>query len=1054
MASSDQNIELFIKNLDSSTHSTVKKALFSITKLTKRHNLVSTFIENGGLRKIIRFLQTTNSTIVDMSMSAVANCCMFDESRKEVRNIDGIKPIVTVLKNLTSTSILNRTARALANLAEDEKNAIVIEELGAIEELTKLLTDASDTECQESVLRALLKICTTPERKKIVYNTGGVQTMVKLLKSDKESLKHCCIRTICEFTKFCSKEVAQAVQEYDGIKHIVALSKSDKPVIQRAAVLSIANLSAHAQVRVCIGTEGGIQELFQLAKLDEPAHIKVKMLEGLCYCCREAVNRNKVFECGALELLMQQLLSSQHHVLHRKIIAAFCCFYYNDHCLEFLLNAGIIPALVTHLNKIISHCRSTDDHGDHSEHDFVYNHADFSSDFSSPPSAILAIDTSGDISLNESFLEEAENLALQVRDSTDSNRLLTFKRKPRTKSQSSTSPTSAKAIGLSPGMFSFCELGSCRVIESVRSSLTSVNTRTTALQSAPVGLVCSSVVDNRAKSQEIYDVSFQSSTCISLIDEDHVNVTTPMEMAEEKDSPSGAIVQSASKSSGFTERLQEQMGSPVKGFEPPSPATPRKHTTQDGTQQNHGPGHTALGLLSRFSQMNDQTSVFSLLTKPCIKCLLDYVSFVSKPSPKCARLLSRLTRDPQCFELLVTMGIPSDIHQQLLLGYVDPLHPDIEPFHDDDAESQDATGSSQTSLCKSVGLQLLENLSSLAQVPYGKGILMHLLSKGSGTDWQNCVLSLPYLCRSKSLQQQVLLNRQGLQMLVSLLQDPPSNRVFVAAIYSLLELCSLTELSINVPDTHPCEPKVELDCTFTLSTETRKRKHVFKSGDRTAKKRKLEDNDHEKISTQVKCHQAEHNSDSDFDVKFELDSGHVIPAHRKVLRQASDMFSAMLSSCYKEGTLEVIPLQDVTMTTLKCVIHYAYGCHLPCDERSTICPELKNIFSSVSNPESKFEFLFELLALADRFLMSELKANCEEHLQPLVTARNCLATCYYGLHYHSSSLCNFGMRYLLSQVSWPQGQCQMLQELLRSKEKQRLVETIYRLLLQQLRSVC
>jgi len=589
---------------------------------------------------------------------------------------------VSVLKDLKSISIRNRAARALANLGEDEENAMVIEELGAIEELVKLLDETTDTDCQQSVLRGLKIICTTQKRKRIVLEHGSIKTMIEFLKSDKPVLLGFSIKAVCEMTKNCLKEVALQIQECDGIKEIIKLASNDKHSVCSAAVLSIVNLCIHAHVRVSIGSEGGITILYKHAKLNSSSHLTLKALEGLCYCCREAVNRNKVYECGGIELLLKYFSDSEHPCLQRKIITAFNCFYYNEKCLEFLLGGGVVSALLTYLRQVIDTCHIVDHCEDDNDQ---YDHQSFTSDFSSPsasPRNTTPTDTSN-ISLNETFLEEAANLAMQVRDATESNRVLTFKRKFRSKLPSTSSP-SAKSIDQSSCLFSFSSLDSTTETTSMMNTCTLSSTNTTSpfisMHPHPRGLICSTPTPR--------EESFSSQKFLPNV---HV-VEKPLVSHKLvcESSTLSLVTQNSSVTSGFVSAIESpktlhvgtscplnacdtvgNLSSVITPVVPPPASPSRTDESVVSHHAVHGPGHSAMVLLSRFSQMSDQKGLHYLLTKPCMNVLLDYLSLLDNPSPKCSRLLNHLTLDPQCFESLACMGIACDIHRQLCAGLTD-----------------------------------------------------------------------------------------------------------------------------------------------------------------------------------------------------------------------------------------------------------------------------------------------------------------------------------------------------------------------------------------------
>lgn len=83
-SSSNQITDNLVQKLSGSSISSVKKALAVVAKLTKRSNEANLFREKGGLSKLIALLERPNNSIIDMAMSAIANCSMFEENKKQV----------------------------------------------------------------------------------------------------------------------------------------------------------------------------------------------------------------------------------------------------------------------------------------------------------------------------------------------------------------------------------------------------------------------------------------------------------------------------------------------------------------------------------------------------------------------------------------------------------------------------------------------------------------------------------------------------------------------------------------------------------------------------------------------------------------------------------------------------------------------------------------------------------------------------------------------------------------------------------------------------------
>ena len=94
-------------------------------------------------------------------------------------------------------------------------------------------------------------------------------------------------------------------------------------------------------------------------------------------------------------------------------------------------------------------------------------------------------------------------------------------------------------------------------------------------------------------------------------------------------------------------------------FETKSQKTNKKRKKSDNAMENN-----IFILLSRVSQMTNPTIHF--VAMETISCLLDYIIEMEAPLARSARLLSRVFRNPHCFQKLLLLKVPVLIFQKLL----------------------------------------------------------------------------------------------------------------------------------------------------------------------------------------------------------------------------------------------------------------------------------------------------------------------------------------------------------------------------------------------------
>lgn len=696
--------------------------------------------------------------------------------------------------------MLNRTARALANLAEDELSVQVIEECGIISKLVKLLTETSDINCQQSTLRALRMVCTTVERKQAILELDAVKTIADFLKSETPAMVNCCMKAIAELAKGCSKEMAQQFQEQGVITNIVELAcKRDKVSVQvrHWAVLSLSSLACHANVRGIIGKEGGIEVLRQHMNCNESANVAAKAIEGLCFCCREGVNRYKVFTSGALELLLQMLSKGLSWSLKKKIVSAFTCFCHYNKALDTLLNAGLVPILITHLNEVISHLPNRNEGEDLDTFDFS-DQLCFSSDFpsDSPRSSKdenVFLDSSNEALMDNTFWEKMEETAKEVHvmDAEVTGKHSNFKRRMKLKPSPihTTAPSGICTFGSGQSVFSFA----CGQMDTT--TLVSVCTSSRSISSVASSNGCDDSLNPGGGScnLRVLTSSRMSSSLNSPRLSREENQKQPNGDRGETRSFSvnkpGSLLMPSVLKSGEQSRPVTMASTNTKTMANSSPALPSSPKISPAMHHHRSPGHSVLVLLFRISFDEQRCSL--LANKPCIQALLDHLCLVD--NPKCARILGSVVSQPLCFRGLVMSGAVTAIHHQLCClsaGDSDDVPTTERPCNKDkhadgsspgscpvesetckaisnDASSGSSIHERDTSIrtstegelfhhmssgrqnyCQQTGRHLLEKLSRQAQVsPFSNGELENLLLRGSQEEVNECLLALPLLCR-------------------------------------------------------------------------------------------------------------------------------------------------------------------------------------------------------------------------------------------------------------------------------------------------------------------
>ena len=133
------------------------------------------------------------------------------------------------------------------------------------------------------------------------------------------------------------------------LPHLIGVVKETKT--SHDALLILIELAEHHNFRPAFGNAGGMSLFINLLVTGsfDSFSVKEKFISVLCLCCKEAVNRVKLREEGALKLFIEFLKGNSYKSLHLRIVSALVCFLYDEASFDVLLDNGLVPVLVSHL---------------------------------------------------------------------------------------------------------------------------------------------------------------------------------------------------------------------------------------------------------------------------------------------------------------------------------------------------------------------------------------------------------------------------------------------------------------------------------------------------------------------------------------------------------------------------------------------------------------------------------------------------------------------------------------------------------------------------------
>ncbi|XP_029462703.1 armadillo repeat-containing protein 5 [Rhinatrema bivittatum] len=1019
------------EELDS--ESLVRALLALRTRHVQRPGGIERFRARGGLGPLLALLsscaraaeggasvRSSRKTLLDLGLSVLANCCTEEECRVQVRLLGGISPLVTILASVSVESIQNRAARALGNLALDPDSASIIHESGVVSSLVHFLKTTQDSSCSQSAIRALRNLADTPAHRLSLARHGAVEPIAERLGSEDVALAMAGARAIAALTKTCSPDCAEQLSTTDGVAKLVALAGHTKKMIRDCALTALANICVQGFIRPTIGSAGGIGLLVEEVRSEPPPTVTLLYIRALCLCCREAVNRARLRDARGLELLLALLKDGRYHLAHTRIVTAFLNFFYDEVALDYLQNHGLVPLLTARLEALAHASQEVvaavleeeeeEDGRQAASYDFPsewnrrpeveVTQAGESSSFLSLRSYLVSegyIASPGDLSPQWSPDSGAAELEAQdlLGSSPGPSEELQLLPPPEERGQTSQF-ISSKDNQMTPLLNGPTKEAEARdpmeKQDSIRkhcllpNPLMDYSSAPGPLEEMPTSqspLVAQdqmpeTCLPQKGICQEWKTPSFcrrkrTKSRCLSSSSEG------PSSFSE-----ASAAISTPVPDSGLGDSLSTSIQQILLNSESPYSAA----SSSICQAEERGPETPVLLLLSRFSQVLDPS--LTLVTEPALRSLLSYVTLWPKPSPRCFRLLHRLTCNPNCLEAFVrTYGV-SHIRRRLVLGLPAPGEKNL----------RGVTWTSESKM-KELGEALLRNLSVQAESPFGTGTLTHLLLSGTEAERTACAVALPLICRKETLIRRLLLEGGGLRLMLESLarsEDP----LFIFTVAD--SIVSLLAGSMH------CEPEHELLLLDSSLSDQQTAKRARREPDRGCRYQHL-------LET------------GQTDVHFQLDSGDIMSAIRAELTASSDVFRAMLEGGYLETWQTLVPICDIPLPAFRLVLHFLHGCH------TRDCPALLDLHRVSVEEDFESSALAPALAAADQFLLPGLqslveKAVCETYL----CLSNLHAVYAFSESRRNARLRRRCLRYLLRPEHEPGARGKGLERLLQAAE--------------------
>lgn len=264
---------------------------------------------------------------------------------------------VGYLQSATTSDAVGTTARVLANLAIDRPHISALHKHSVVSQLLRLLARPDmDINCKRNVVRALRLCCRVRECLEELKQSDGVPLILDCLKSDHVELAMCAIQAIEVASADGDPDILQCLCNKEAMQCVIRYCNHSKTKVRRRAVNVLLNVAKVLDGRIALSSAGGVETLVAfMESSDKQSGIFHHVVCALCTCCRDVISRQRLRDCGGLERLIVMLGDANHAPLHRNMMAALVCYYFDENTLKLMVTKmGLQQTLSYHLKTMIS----------------------------------------------------------------------------------------------------------------------------------------------------------------------------------------------------------------------------------------------------------------------------------------------------------------------------------------------------------------------------------------------------------------------------------------------------------------------------------------------------------------------------------------------------------------------------------------------------------------------------------------------------------------------------------------------------------------------------
>ncbi|KAL8571009.1 hypothetical protein ACOMHN_037869 [Nucella lapillus] len=313
---------------------------------------------------------------VNKALSIVANLLTDKGARQQVSRFE-LETIVKLLNQCSSEEVKIRCCRSLSNLAMDQQVHQVMAEDDTIMALLAILdvegTESKNPEStgppkESSELKfpsgALIEAaCKTLKQsfghrgiRHQLINMGVVRRLAVLTKSQDSQLLAAVLKTLAElFTKRNERIIENMENEFPRagvVPKVMELVDSENSSVSQQALSLLLQLAEHVQTAALLGMSNGIDFCLSHVGPSQDFSTRKKLISCMCWLARDAGNRDELLQSEALKIFLTTLQDDDFVDVHDQVLICLDCFHFDPRSLTYMLKEGLMPVLLTHLQRL------------------------------------------------------------------------------------------------------------------------------------------------------------------------------------------------------------------------------------------------------------------------------------------------------------------------------------------------------------------------------------------------------------------------------------------------------------------------------------------------------------------------------------------------------------------------------------------------------------------------------------------------------------------------------------------------------------------------------